>query len=269
MKRVSVITPSYHSSKTLEATLRTVAMQREDGLEVEHIIMDGGSTDETAAIVARYAHADTRFISERDAGPADAINKGLKLATGEYLCWLNADDYYAPHALKRAVEALDAHPGKAFCFGHCPIVDADGKEIRRFITAFKEFWYPLSCRFMIRTLNYISQPAMVFRRSAFEAAGPLRTDLVAAWDYDLTLRLWRQGGGVRIKRPELAHFRWTPDSISGRGFRQQFAEEFDCVKQDAGPWALSTFLHRFVSWGIVFCYTQMARARSAVPGTRG
>lgn len=260
MKRISVITPSYQSSGTLEATLRSVAMQREDGLAVEHIIMDGGSTDETAEIAARYAHADTQFISEPDTGPTDAINKGFKLATGDYFCWLNADDYYAPHALRRAVAALDAHPGKAFCFGHCPIVDAEGMEIRPLITAFKELGYPFSCRFMIRLLNYVSQPAMVFRRSAFEAAGPLRTDLVAAWDYDLTLRLWRQGGGVRVKRPELAYFRWTPDSISGRSFRKQFAEELDCARQDAGPWAFSAFLHRFVSWGIVFCYARMTRS---------
>lgn len=260
MKRISVITPSFNSEKYIEQTLRTVAMQREEGLEVEHLIMDGGSTDGTAAIVAEYAHCHTKFISSKDAGPADAINKGLAMATGEYLCWLNSDDLYAEHALKRAIETLEAHPKKAFCFGHCPIVNAEGLEIRRFITGFKEFWYPFSCRFMIRTLNYISQPAMVFRRSAFEVTGPLRTDLKAAWDYDLTLRLWQQGGGVRVKRPEMAYFRWTPQSISGSHYARQFEEEYACVREDAGRWALSTFLHRFVSWGIVFCYTRMTRS---------
>ncbi len=263
MRRITVITPCFQSAKTIETTLRSVAMQREDGLEVEHIIMDGGSTDETAGIVARHAHPDTRFFSEPDDGPADAINRGMRHATGTYACWLNADDYYAPQALRRATAALDANPGRAFCFGHCRIVDGSGVEIRRFITGFKAFWFPLSCRFMIRTLNYISQPAMVFRRSAFEAAGPLRTDLTAAWDYDLTLRLWAQGGGLRVGPPELAYFRWTPDSISGRGFRTQFAEELDCVRRDAGACACSSLLHWFVSRGIVFCYTRMAGNRSA------
>lgn len=259
MKRISVVTPCLNSERYIEQTLRSVAMQRDDGVEVEHLVIDGGSADGTAALVAKYAHPHTHYISSRDGGPAEAINKGLCMASGDYLCWLNSDDVYAPHALVRAVEALEAHPEKAFCFGHCPIIDADGREFRRLITFFKEFWYPLSSRFVIRVLNYISQPAMVFRRSAFELAGPLRTDLHAAWDYDLTLRLWRHGGCVRVKRPAMACFRWTPHSISGRGYKRQFAEELACAVDDAGKWAFSSIVHRFVCWGIVFCYGLMSR----------
>lgn len=259
MKRITVVTPALNSERFIEETLRSVAMQREDGLDVEHIIMDGGSVDGTASIVAKYAHPRTRLIVSKDGGPAEAINKGLAMAGGDYLCWLNSDDVYAPHALRRAVEALEAHPDKAFCFGHCPIMDADGREIRRFITLFKEFWYPISCRFFIRVLNYISQPAMVFRRSAYELAGPLRTDLHAAWDYDLTLRLWRHGGALRVERPELARFRWTPHSISGRGFKRQFAEELSCAMDDAGKWAFSSLVHRVVVCCVVLCYGTMAR----------
>ena len=259
MKRITVVTPTFNSARHLEQTLQTVAMQRSAELSVEHIIMDGGSTDGTAELARRYAHPDTKFISSRDAGPADAINKGLAIATGEYLCWLNSDDYYAPNALSRAVAALEAHPRKAFCFGHCPIVDADGNEIRVLITRFKEFWFPISCRFFVRMLNYISQPAMVFRRGAFESAKPLRSDLKAAWDYDLTLRLWRQGGAVRVKRPELAFFRWTPDSISGRHYELQFHEDIQCVAADAGRFAFSTTVHRVCSALIILCYHRMSK----------
>ena len=259
MKRITVVTPTFNSAKYLEQTLQTVAMQRSPELSVEHIIMDGGSADGTAELVRKYAHPDTKFVSSSDAGPADAINKGFAISTGEYLCWLNSDDYYAPNALHRAVETLEKNPRKAFCFGHCPIVDADGNEIRVVITRFKEFWYPISCRFFVRILNYISQPAMVFRRSAFVAAKPLRADLKAAWDYDLTLRLWKHGGAVRIKRPELAFFRWTPDSISGRHFELQFQEDVQCVAEDAGRFALSTTVHRLCSLFIILCYTRMAK----------
>ena len=241
--------------------MQSVAEQRSDELEVEHIIMDGGSVDDTATIAWQSAHPATRFISSQDTGPADAINKGFALATGDYLCWLNSDDFYAPNALRRAVEALERNPKRAFCFGHCPIVDAEGAEIRTFITRFKEFWFPFSSRFVFRVLNYISQPAMVMRRSAFEAAGELRADLKAAWDYDLLLRLWRQGGGVRVKNPPLAYFRWTPDSISGRNFELQFRESADCAARDAGRFAPSAISHRLCSAMIVRCYKMMSKQK--------
>ena len=237
--------------------MRSVALQRSPGLSVEHIIMDGGSTDGTEALVRKFAHPDTRFVSSADSGPADAINKGFAIATGEFLCWLNSDDCYAPDALRRAVEALERRPEKAFCFGHCPITDAQGVMIRPFITRFKEFFFPFSCRFTFRVFFYVSQPATLFRRSALEAAGPLRTDLKAAWDYELLLRLWRRGGGVRVRRPELAYFRWTPDSISGRNYALQFRESAECVAKDAGRFAPSSLLHRLCSFLIVASYDRM------------
>lgn len=263
MKRITVVTPCLNSEQTIEQTLQSVASQREDGLEVEHLVMDGGSTDGTAAIVARYAHPNTRWVVQKDSGPADAINHGFRLATGEYYCWLNADDVYAPHALKRAVRALENHPKRAFCFGRCPIINENGVEIRRPITLFKEFWYPFSCHFWIRVLNYISQPAMVFRRAAFEAiGGALRTDLKAAWDYELTLRLWHQGGGTCVGGAPMAYFRWMPTTISGQGYHRQFKEELAVAQADAGRWALSSLLHRVVCWGIVSIYNWMNRKRN-------
>jgi glycosyltransferase involved in cell wall biosynthesis len=259
---ITVITPSFNSERFIEQTMQSVALQRSDSLSVEHLIIDGGSKDSTAKIVEQFAHSDTRFISERDNGPADAINKGFALAKGKYISWLNSDDFYMPGALKRAVEVLEKKSSKAFCFGHCPIVDENGREIRKRITSFKEFWYPLSCRPLIRTLNYISQPAMIIRRAALEKAGPLRTDLKAAWDYDFTLRLWRYGGAVRVQPPALASFRWTPQSISGSNYKLQFTEELDCAISDAGKFAPTAVIHRFVAWGIVFCYDKMSSTES-------
>lgn len=259
MKYVSVITPTLNSSRFVEDTMRTVAMQRENGIGVQHLIIDGGSTDTTSSIVATYAHPDTTFIVEKDNGPTEAINRGLSMANGEFLCWLNSDDAYAPNALSRAVAKLERHPNASFCFGHCPIIDETNREIRKTITLVKELCFPISCRFSIRTLNYISQPAMVFRKSAFLNAGPLRTDMYAAWDYEFILRLWKYGRGVHLGNPNMAFFRWTPSSISGRGFKKQFEEELNCVINDAGKFALSTSLHRAVCRFIVFCYNRMTK----------
>ena len=94
------------------------------------------------------------------------------------------------------------------------------------------------------------------------AGGGLRKDFKAAWDYDLMLRLWRQGGGVRIPGPPLADFQWHPGSISGTHYRQQFAEEWRAAVEDAGRFSPQAMIHWFVRHGIVACYGRMNRAKS-------
>lgn len=260
--RISVITPNYNGERFLEETLRSIQAQRGPGVELEHIVIDGGSKDRSLEIIRRYQDGMAHVVSERDGGPASAINKGFKLASGDLVAWLNADDCYRPGALSRVAACMQAHPRKALCFGHCPIVDEQGNEIRRGITRFKEMLFPFSCRFTIQSINFISQPAMFFRRAALDEAGGLREDLKAAWDYDLTLRLWRRGGGVHVPGGPLAEFRWHPGSISGQGFVVQFQEELDAAVADAGRCSLQALLHRGVRWGIVTIYQRMARKRS-------
>ncbi len=263
--KITVITPNYNGERFLEESLRSVQAQVGPGLEVEHIVVDGGSTDASLGLLERYRDRLARLIVEPDNGPVSAINKGLRLATGEAIAWLNADDRYRPGALRRMAETLTANPGKAFCFGGCLIVNEQGAEIRRGITRFKQAFFPFSSRFVLQSINYISQPAMAFRRQAFEAAGPLREDLLYAWDYEFTLRLWRQGGGVVVPGPALAEFRWHPGSLSGRGFVRQFEEELQAAMADAGRFSPQAWLHRGVRFGIVSIYRLMARRRAPGP----
>lgn len=260
--KISVVTPNYNGERTLAQTLDSVAEQHGAGIEIEHIVVDAESTDGSAAILEQRKANIALLIREKDNGPASAINKGLRAATGDLLAWLNADDYYTPNALRRAAETMAAHPAKALGFGRCLIVDETGQEIRRGITRFKEAFFPFSCRPLVQSINYISQPAMVFRRTTFEKAGPLREDLTAAWDYEFILRLWRQGGAVRVPGGPLAAFRWHEGSISGRHFRQQFKEELDVAIADAGRWSPQALLHRGVRAGIIGIYGRMARQRS-------
>jgi len=261
---ISVITPNYNGGRYLAQAIESVLAQRRAGVDLEYIVVDGGSTDGSLAILERYRPELARLVVEPDRGPASAINKGLALARGEIVGWLNADDLYHPGALARVAKGFAARPRRALGFGRCRIVDEDGREIRKGITRFKEAFHPVSCRFLIQTLNYVSQPASFFRRSALERAGPLREDLRAAFDYDLVLRLWRQGGAFRIAGPPLADFRWHPGSISGRGFREQFREEYEAARRDAGPRAPQVWLHAGVRWGIVTIYSRMA-ARCRAP----
>ncbi len=268
--RVSIVTPCFNSARFLEATVRSILAQRETaGGEVEYIVADGGSTDGSLEILNRYRDRIDRVVSEPDRGPADAINKGLALATGDLLAWLNADDLYAPDAVARVLRRVRERPGRALYFGRCRIVDPEGREIRRGITRFKNAFFPFSCRPMIQTINYVSQPAMFFTRAAFEAAGPLRLDLKAAFDYEFVLRLWRRGGAAVIPGPPVADFRWYPSSISGSNYGRQFQEEFEAAARDAGRFSPQTFLHRFVRDGIVWSYNRMARHRLAAEGGDG
>lgn len=266
---VTVITPTCNSERFLEETMRSVAMQRDRGtIRVEHLVMDGNSTDRTEQIVSKWAHPDTHFIRRiDDQGPADAINAGLRLAKGQYICWLNSDDVYAPFALERAVAALKRHPKAPFCFGRCRIINQEGREIRRFATRFKNAFFPFSNAFLIHVVNYISQPAMVFRAEAFRKTGFLRTDFKAAWDYDFTLRLWHLGKPISIRAPELAYFRWTPSSISGSQYKRQFKEGLVATEQDIGHRSFATVLHGILARGLVFLYKHVC-SRTPEPVTK-
>ena len=260
--KFSIVTPNFNGARFLEATLASVAAQRTPDVAVEHWIVDGGSSDGSMEIIRRYLGPDTFLIAERDHGPADAINKGLRRVSGDLVAWLNADDLYEPGALARAAAMFAAHPDAALAFGRCRIVDEGGAEIRNSITRLKELFFPLSSRFTIQCLNYISQPAMFFRRSALERAGLLNDQLTAAWDYEFVLRLWRQGGAVRMPDGPLADFRWHPGSISGRTFALQFREEWHAAAADAGRWSPQALIHLGVRFGIVGIYSLMAAHRN-------
>lgn len=262
--KISVITPNFNGARFLETCIRSVVAQRENGFDLEFIVVDGGSSDQSHDILKRWEKYIDLLIIEKDKGPADAINKGFRAASGDWIAWLNADDFYLPSALRRAIATAQEFPSSSFVFGKCIIVDEDGQEIRRGITRFKELFFPISSRFVHQSINYISQPATLIRAAAARAAGPLRPDLKAAFDYEFFLRLWRQGVARRVPGPPLAAFRWHESSISGSQFDRQFREEFEVAKLDAGPWSIQTFLHWFVRWGIVFSYRAMQWHRKRI-----
>lgn len=257
----SIIIPSYNSAAYIEQALSSILMQREIGLEVEIIIVDGQSSDNTLQLLEKYQRRINHLIVEPDDGPANAINKGLALASGELLTWLNADDIYQPKALKRVADIYTSQREASFYFGRCSIIDEQSHEIRSWITRFKELFFPINSHFVFQCINYISQPATFFTRDAYHQAGPLREDMVAAWDYEFFLRLWHQGKGVLVNSSPIASFRWHEQSISGQNFTIQFKEELDAALKDAGKLSVQGIIHRAVRWGIVGAYSAMATKR--------
>ena len=260
--KFSVVTANYNGELFLEETIQSVLLQKEGGVDVQYIVVDGQSSDGSHAIIDRYQDRIDTVIIEPDTGPANAINKGFAAATGDIVSWLNADDVYYPGTLQRVQTALAADPAASFCFGRCPIINGRGEEIRRPITRFKELFFPMSSRFVFQSINYVSQPSVFFRRAILDQGPPyLREDLVAAWDYVFLLRLWRLGHARLIGGPPLAAFRWHEASISGSSFRTQFREELAAAVDDAGAWSPQALLHTLVRWGIVGAYSAMSVAR--------
>jgi glycosyltransferase involved in cell wall biosynthesis len=227
--KLTIVTPSFNQAGFIERTLASVAAQR-GPFEVEHLVIDGGSTDGTLEVLRR--HPGLRWISEPDRGQSDAINKGFRMATGDVVAWLNSDDRYEPGALAAAAEALGA--GARWCFGECRVIDEDDREIRRLVS-----WYKnrQSRRYSVARLlgrNFIPQPAVFFRRDLLEEVGGLREDYHLAMDYDLWLRFARVAEPVFVPRP-LAAFRWHGGSKSGAGYRRMAWECFGIARQHARP----------------------------------
>ncbi|MEB3219560.1 MAG: glycosyltransferase family 2 protein [Nostocales cyanobacterium 94392] len=177
--KISIITPSFNSEKTIEKTIISVINQQKKSL-VEYIIIDGGSTDKTCEIINKYAENINIFVSEPDLGAYDAMNKGIKLATGEIIGIINSDDWYLENAIKTVEQEFAQHPDIDILYS--PIKNYYQSEyIATFIPGKLE---KLSIRF---TLNH---PSCFIKKSAYIATGLYDLQYKIAADYDMILRLF-------------------------------------------------------------------------------
>ncbi|MCG3206504.1 MAG: hypothetical protein FOGNACKC_00103 [Anaerolineae bacterium] len=181
---ITIITPSLNQGRFLEQCIQSVLNQEYPRLQ--YIIIDGGSTDDSLDIIQKYqAHLST-WLSEPDQGQSDAINKGMRLASGELVAWLNADDFYLPNALAVAAQAYVGQPGASFYFGNGYRVNRQG-QVKR--PHFRRWPYIFNRSALIFGLNYILQPATFINRRWLEQAGHLSLKLHYGLDTDLWLRL--------------------------------------------------------------------------------
>ncbi|MBF0392247.1 MAG: glycosyltransferase [Alphaproteobacteria bacterium] len=229
--RITIVTPSLNQGRFIEQCLASVAEQ--GFADLEHIVVDGGSTDGTLEILERWRDRLSQVIVEPDDGAADAINKGLARATGEIVTWLNADDFLLPGALARVVEAWRADPSASFWFGNGVRAAEDGTVKERY------FANPLvfDRRALIEGINYVLQPATFMSRAALETAGPLDVSLRWGFDWDLWIRL-SAVAAPRVIEADLAATReWGSTLTASGGFRR--AEELRRVAERHGGHALS------------------------------
>lgn len=186
MQLVSIVMPSLNQVRYIEAAIDSVLSQDYPNLEL--VVADGGSSDGTQALLAAWQARDPRlrWFSERDGGPAQAVNKALAKACGTLVGWLNSDDLYAPGAVSRAVLALEAEPDKLMVYGQAEHIDAEGKPLGRYPTRTPEA--PLE-RFAEGC--FICQPTVFFRRSMFVLLGKFDEQLKTAFDFEYWLRAFR------------------------------------------------------------------------------
>jgi glycosyltransferase involved in cell wall biosynthesis len=186
---VSIITPSFNQAKFLRDTIRSVIGQ--DYSAIEYIIVDGGSTDGSVEIIQEYAARVAWWVSEKDKGQAEAINKGMARANGEIVAWLNSDDLYLPGAVEQAVIALQANPQAGIVFANAITIDAEGRPLN--LLAFPDWGLKDLIGFRI-----ICQPAVFMRRELYEQVKGLDLNYHYMLDHHLWIRIARQSSVKHI-----------------------------------------------------------------------
>jgi glycosyltransferase involved in cell wall biosynthesis len=212
--KISIITPAFNQGPFIEATIRSVINQEYPNLE--YMILDGGSSDETVSIIKKYARHITYWHSKPDRGQADAINQGLKMATGDILAWLNSDDLYAADAFQLLASYHHHHPDVGCIVGDLGFIDASG--------------HPLYVRkaipFHFKTALYggamVPQPATFFTRAALQRSGLLNESLHYLLDYEFFLRMYVAGVRFGLLQKKLADFRLHEESKTVREYHQHF-----------------------------------------------
>ncbi len=218
--RISVITPSFQKGQFIEETIKSVLNQGYPNFE--HIVVDGGSTDQTLEILKRYPHL--RWVSERDRGQAHAINKGLLLSTGDIVAYLNADDIYRPEAFSRVARFFEETPAAWIVVGDCDYIDGQSQTIGH-LSAKYEKHQDLIAYWGWDKWYCIPQQSVFWRRDLLADAGLFDVSLHMVMDYDMWLRI---SGLTRlyVLSETLAAFRLVPHTKTVDSTHLMYYEEF-------------------------------------------
>lgn len=251
---VSIVTPSFNQAQYIEQTILSVASQ--DYKNIEHIVIDGGSTDATLNTLKKYDHL--KWISGKDKGQSDAINKGFKMARGEVIGWLNSDDMYRKGAINSAVKAFNRDRMLSMVYSDIDMIEASGRlreraKVPRF-----------SFSRLVNKGNFIPQPTVFFRRRILDQVGYLREDYHYAMDYEYWCRIGRAGLKIAKISGTAAAFRFHSNSktqaeIDGSAESKFWPEVYNTSKKYGGH-TLSK-LHREY---LMYRYPGLAKAN--IPG---
>lgn len=203
---VSIITPSFNQAPFIAATIESVLNQ--DYPHLEYIIVDGGSTDGSVEIIKKYTDKLAWWVSEKDKGQTDAINKGFARANGQILAWLNSDDTYESGAIRAAVNFLMQNPNVGLVYGDCNFIDENGIKFGKFNAAQTDL------KRLQRGYVHIPQQASFWRAKLWQQVAPLDDSFFFAMDYDLWVRLAKISELRYLPGRTWANFRLHSDAKS-------------------------------------------------------
>ena len=238
--KISVITPSYNQAKYLEKTILSVIGQNFS--ELEYIIIDGGSNDGSVEIIKKYEKYLAYWVSERDAGQAAAINKGLKKATGALVGWINSDDYLAPGCLTEIDAAFKKDETLGIAYGDIRFIDENDMQLRLYSLP------GISYEELLNGNPDIAQQGSFYKKSVLDKIGLLDESLRYVMDYDLWLRIGKVSRITYINAV-LAYFRLHRASkTKAEGFA--FPSEIIKVREKYGvkllSWSNRLILYRLI-----------------------
>lgn len=192
--KISVVTTNYNYAQFLEETIRSVLLQGYPNLE--YIIVDGGSTDGSVEILQKYEKYLAFWVSEKDGGQSQAINKGFTKASGDIFCWLNSDDFLQPGALQTAAQSFQRAPSVAWLIGACNIIDRDSTVL------WAKSPTEVSYESLVRWVNkqWFPQPSTFWSRSLWELAGPLNERLHYSMDVDIWFSMFAHAKPMLTQR---------------------------------------------------------------------
>lgn len=252
----SIITPSFNQGEFIKETIDSVLCQSSD-TAVEYGVRDNESTDGTAAILSNYGDR-AHIVRERDAGQADAINRGWHASTGRWLAWLNADDLYEPGALAAVAEAAEANPDARWIVGEFRIIDRTGQPIGKLHSSYKNFLLRHYSFPLLASENIIPQMSVFIRRDLWEEVGDLRTDDQLAFDYEYWLRLGKICDPLILPRC-LSAFRYYRGTKTASNLKVQFTRELEYARKHAPAHSCALLLHQVNYWKTLLLYDLVKR----------
>lgn len=251
--KITIIIPSFNQGEFLETTIKSIVSQKYPNLEC--LIFDGGSTDNSVKIIKDYSkkHPYIKWQSQKDKGQVDAINKGLKLADGDIIAYINSDDFYLQNSFKKVVNFFQKNPKKLWLVGDCNVTQNSLKWtfFLKKITPFHLF------RTALFLYNPINQPAVFLRSELIKKVGFFHYQFHFAFDYDYWLRCSKFGLPGRLNHP-LATFRVHTNAKGSTSYINQFQESYSVMSKHTSNPVLKA-LHRFGQAVIVLTYTFLKR----------
>lgn len=261
--KITIVTPSYHQGAFIEETIQSVIGQQYPNLE--YIIIDGGSTDNTVEIIKKYEKYLTFWVSEKDKGQSHAINKGFIRATGDIMAWLNSDDMYLPGTLAYINKTLNAKEA-ALCFGNCIHFREEADKV---ISSGSDV-VAAAQKNSIDAMDFIIQPATFWTKIAWMNTGALREDLHYAFDWEWFIRARNAGVNfLPVARPlSVYRFHEGHKTSSGSESRIREIEEIYNLHNPRMAQAFKKLLKEdlelktFQSKLLFFLFKKMNKARS-------